>query len=130
MRNDEVHLRHDVASRAEIGCPHFAGIFSLGASIQLMQSIGIENIQTRALELNRLLTSRLEESGWKVLSPLGEERFRSAETLVAGENVVSHLAQQNILVTEKPQGFRVSTDYFNDEEDVSQLLTGLHDLQD
>ncbi|HSL53364.1 MAG TPA: aminotransferase class V-fold PLP-dependent enzyme [Pyrinomonadaceae bacterium] len=128
MRNDEVHLRHDVASRAEIGCLHFAGVFALGASIEMMQSIGIENIQTRALELNRRLTSRLDESGWKVLSPLGEEKFRSAETLVAAENpaqVVSHLAQQNILVTEKPQGFRVSTDFFNNEEDIEQLIRNL-----
>jgi cysteine desulfurase / selenocysteine lyase len=128
MRNDEVHLRHDVASRAEIGCLHFAGVFALGASIELMQSIGIENIQVRALELNRKLTSRLEESGWKVLSPLGEEKFRSAETLVAAEEpakVVNQLAQQNILVTEKPQGFRVSTDFFNNEDDVERLIAGL-----
>ncbi len=128
MRNDEVHLRHDVASRAEIGCLHFAGVFALGASIEMMQSIGIENIQTRALELNRRLTSRLDESGWKVLSPLGEEKFRSAETLVAAENpaqVVSHLAEQNILVTEKPQGIRVSTDFFNNEEDIEQLIRNL-----
>ena len=125
MRNDEVHLRHDVASRAEIGCPHFAGIFSLGASVELMQSIGIENIQSRALELNRILTSRLNEAGWKVLSPLGDERFRSAETLVAAEDpakMVSHLAQQNILVTEKPQGFRVATDLFNNEHDIEALI--------
>ena len=122
MRNDEVHLRHDVASRAELGCLHFAGVFALGASIELMQSIGIENIQTRALELNRKLTSRLEG---RVLSPLQEEGFRSAETLVAAEEpakIVSHLAQQNILVTEKPQGFRVSTDFFNNEDDIDQLL--------
>jgi selenocysteine lyase/cysteine desulfurase len=128
MRNDEVHLRHDVASRAEIGCPHFAGIFSLGASIELMQSIGIENIQTRVLELNRMLTSRLEETGWQVLSPLGEEKFRSAETLVAAEDpakVVSQLARQNILVTEKPQGFRVSTDFFNNEDDIETLIRNL-----
>jgi selenocysteine lyase/cysteine desulfurase len=128
MRNDEVHLRHDVASRAEIGCPHFAGIFSLGASIELMQSIGIENLQGRALDLNRTLTSRLEESGWQVLSPLGEEKFRSAETLVASENsakVVSRLAQQNILVTEKPQGFRVATDFFNNEDDIARLIRTL-----
>ena len=128
MRNDEVHLRHDVASRAEIGCLHFAGVFALGASIELMQSIGIENIQTRALELNRRLTSRLDESGWKVLSPLEDEKFRSAETLVAAENpaqVVSHLAEQNILVTEKPQGIRVSTDFFNNEEDIEQLIRNL-----
>ena len=129
MRNDEVHLRHDVASRAELGCLHFAGVFSLGASVELMQSIGLQNIQTRALEVNRVLTSRLEESGWKVLSPLGDERFRSAETLVAAENpasVVSQLTTQNILVTEKPQGFRVATDFFNNEDDIDRLIHRLH----
>lgn len=128
MRNDEVHLRHDVASRAEIGCPHFAGIFALGASIELMQSIGIANIQERALELNRKLTSRLEEIGWKVLSPVDEERFRSAETLVAADEpaqLVNKLASQKILVTEKPQGFRVSTDFFNNEDDIERLIRAL-----
>ena len=125
MRNDEVHLKHDVAARAEIGCPHFAGVFALGASIELMLSIGIENIQTRSLELNRMLTSRL---GDKVLSPLGEERFRSAETLVAAENpakLVAQLAQQNIFVTEKPQGIRVSTDFFNNDDDIERLIRNL-----
>ena len=125
MRNDEVHLKHDMASRAEIGCPHFAGVFALGASIELMQSIGITKIQERALELNRILTSLLGE---KVLSPLGEERFRSAETLVAAENpakLVSHLAEQKIFVTEKPQGIRVATDFFNNDEDIERLVSNL-----
>ena len=124
-RNDEVHLRHDVAARAELGCPHFAGIFSLHASIELMQSIGMPNIETRALELNRTLTAKLNEIGWKVLSPLGDERFRSAETLVAAEHpaeVVKKLAAEKIFVTEKPQGFRVATDFFNNEDDLDQLV--------
>jgi selenocysteine lyase/cysteine desulfurase len=128
MRNDEVHLRHDVAARAEIGCPHFAGVFALGASVELMQSIGIANIQARALELNRVLTSRLDESGWKVLSPLGDEKFRSAETLVAAEapaQLVNKLASQKILVTEKPHGFRVATDFFNNEDDIERLIRTL-----
>ena len=128
MRNDEVHLRHDVASRAEIGCPHFAGVFALGASVELMQSIGIQNIQLRVLELNRRLTSRLDESGWRVLSPLHKESFRSAETLVAAENpakVVAQLAEQKILVTEKPQGFRVATDLFNNDDDIETLIRNL-----
>lgn len=127
-KNDEVHLRHNVAARAELGCPHFAGIFSMDASIELMQSIGMANIEARALELNRTLTTRLNEIGWKVLSPLEDERFRSAETLVAAENpaeVVKNLASQKILVTEKPQGFRVATDFFNNEEDIEQLVHGL-----
>ena len=127
--NNEVHLRHDASARAELGCPNFAGMFALGASIELMQSIGIANIEARALELNRKLTSRLDEIGWKVLSPLGDESFRSAETLVAAENpaqVVNFLAQEKILVTEKPEGFRVSTDFFNNEEDIEQLVHKLH----
>jgi len=127
-RNDEVHLRHDVAARAELDCPHFAGIFALGASIEMMQLIGMPNIEPRALELNRTLTKKLDEIGWRVLSPLGDEKFRSAETLVAAENpaqVVSKLASQKILVTEKPQGFRVATDFFNNEDDVDQLIRAL-----
>lgn len=129
LRNDEVHLRRDVSARAELGCPHFAGMFALGASVDFMQSIGIGNMQTRALELNRLLTNRLQEAGWRVLSPLGDEQFRSAETLVATENpagIVVALAEKKIFVTEKPEGVRVATDFFNNEDDIEQLIDGLH----
>ena len=127
--NNEVHLRQDLSARAELGCPHFAGIFALGASIELMQSIGMANIEARALELNRILTTRLSEIGWKVLSPLAQEQQRSAETLVAADDpaqVVSQLAEQKILVTKKPEGFRVSTDFFNNEDDIDHLIRGLH----
>ena len=127
-KNDEVHLRHDVSARAELGCPHFAGIFAMEASVELMQSIGIRNIESRALDLNRQLTSGLNEIGWKVLSPLGKEEYRSAETLVAAEEparLVSQLAERKIFVTEKPQGIRVAPDFFNNEEDIEALIVAL-----
>ena len=130
-RNNEVHLRHDVSARAELGCPHFPGIFALGASVEMMQSIGLKSIEERSLDLNRYLTNRLIETGWKVLSPLTEESYRSAETLVAAENpseVVSALAAKKILVTEKPQGFRVATDFFNNEDDVETMIEALKRL--
>lgn len=129
LKNDEIHLRRDASARVELGCPHFAGVFALGASVELMQSIGIKNIEARALELNRFLTDRLQEAGWRVLSPLGEERFRSAETLVATEGparVVAALAANKIMVTEKPEGIRVATDFFNNEDDIKQLIESLH----
>ena len=128
MRNNEVHLRHDLSSRSELGCPHFAGIFALGASIEMMQSIGLGNIEARVLELNGRLTSRLGENEWKVLSPLQNEGHRSAETLVAAENpaqVVSKLAMQKVFVTEKPEGVRVATDFFNNEDDIERLIDAL-----
>jgi len=126
VRNDEVPLRHDMSARAEIGCPHFAGIFALDASVELMQGIGMRNIEARALELNELLTDRLQAIGWKVLSPSGE--YRSAQTLVAAKepaNLVNALAEQKIYVTEKPQGFRVAPDFFNNEKDIESLIEAL-----
>jgi selenocysteine lyase/cysteine desulfurase len=128
MRNDEAHLRHDAAARAELGCPHYAGIFALGASVDLIGSIGIENVETRALTLNRYLTERLTDSGWKVLSPIKSEGTRSAQTLVAAANpaaLVGKLASRRIIVTEKPQGIRVATDFFNNEADIDRLIEAL-----
>ena len=130
--NDEVHLRHDASARTELGCPHFAGIFALGASIEMMQSIGVKNIEERALALNRLLTGRLKEAGWKVLSPLRDEAMRSAETLVeadSSDELVAALAERKILVTRKPQGIRVSTDFFNNEEDIERLIEALKEIR-
>src|SRR5688572_30115017 len=128
MKNDEIVMRYDASARAELGCPHFAGIFALGASVDLMTRLGVEEIEQRALSLNRYLTTRLQEKGWTVLSPLRDEKFRSAETLVACDQparMTTQLAQRGVIVTEKPQGIRVATDFFNDEADVDRLIEGL-----
>ena len=127
-RNDELRLRHDAAARAELGCPHFAGIFALGASVDLIARVGIKNIEERALSLNRFLTRRLIDSGWHILSPLDDERTRSAETLVSVEGaaaVVARLAEQKIIVTKKPQGIRVATHFFNNESDIDRVIEAL-----
>ena len=132
-RNNEIHLRHDAAARAELGCPHFAGMFALGASVELMREIGMGNIEERALSLNRYLTEKLIESGWPVLSPLRSEATRSAETLVAIENpagVVTQLSERGVIVTKKPQGIRVATDFFNNEDDIGELIESLREIPD
>jgi cysteine desulfurase/selenocysteine lyase len=129
MKNDELHLRHDAAARTELGCPHFAGIFALGESIDLLTRVGKPAIQERALSLNQYLTNRLAESGHTVVSPLNNENERSAETLVAFDEpkgVVAKLAERKIIVTEKPQGIRVATDFFNNEDDVDALINALN----
>jgi selenocysteine lyase/cysteine desulfurase len=130
MRNAEIHLRHDAAARVELGCPHFAGVFALGASVELVQEVGMHNIEERALALNRYLTEALSEKGWQLLSPLRHDTNRSAETLVAVENparVVAELAARAVIVTEKPQGIRVATHFFNDESDIDRLIDGLNE---
>ena len=72
LQNSKVDLRNDTAARVELGCPHYAGMFALGASVETIAEIGIRKIEERVLFLNRYLTDRLTASGWQVLSPLRE----------------------------------------------------------
>ena len=133
MRNDSYTLRADAGARSEMGCPHFAGIFALGASARQMLELGVEQIERRALELNKRLTDSLAEAGWNVLSPLGRESARSAETLVAAEHprrIVAQLYSRDIAVSLKPEGFRVATHFFNNADDISRLMAALDEVRD
>lgn len=132
MRNDTYNVRRDAAARAELGCPHFAAIFALGASVERFLEIRTRKIEARVLELNRFLTDHLIEAGWKVLSPLSSEAVRSAQTLVAAEEpklLTEQLLARGIAVTEKPQGIRVSTHLFNNEDDILRLIATLEERQ-
>src|SRR5205814_7087628 len=98
----------------------------------LINEIGIGEMQARVLELNRGLTSRLAESGWQILSPLPNETARSGETLVAVEKpyeIVRHLLRRGVIVTEKPQGIRVATHFFNNEADIERLIAGMNETR-
>ncbi|HEX8282068.1 MAG TPA: aminotransferase class V-fold PLP-dependent enzyme [Pyrinomonadaceae bacterium] len=132
MSNDSYTLRADAAARAETGCPHFAGIFALGEAARQALEIGAENIERRALAINRHLTESLTAAGHEVLSPLGDENWRSAETLVRAADpaaTVRHLSRRRVAVTIKPEGFRAATHFFNDESDVARLVEALGELR-
>jgi selenocysteine lyase/cysteine desulfurase len=132
MDNSSYTLRQNAAARTEQGCPHFAGIFALGASVEYMIETGQENIEARVLDLNRYLTMRLGEAGWKVLSPLQDEDMRSGETLLLAERpkrTVAHLARRGIVVTEKPQGIRIATHFFNNEAEIERLIESLDEVR-
>jgi selenocysteine lyase/cysteine desulfurase len=132
MNGREFSVRPDAAARAEIGCPHFAGIFALGAAVDYLMKLGTQKIEQRVLALNRYLTERLSDEGFSVLSPLRDEKSRSGETLVAmtrPKRVVAHLAHRNIAVTEKPQGIRIATHFFNNEADIERLIAVLDEIR-
>jgi len=114
------------ARRAELGCPPFGSIFALGAAVDYLRGIGIDAIGERVLSLNMFLTLRLEREGFQVLSPDGS--YRSGLTLVGlGDPPVAtaFLKQRGILVTEKPQGIRIATHFYNNEADIDRCVTAL-----
>jgi cysteine desulfurase/selenocysteine lyase len=118
----------DANRRVEAGCPAFAGAFALGAAVGYLESIGKKAIEARVLELNRILTDGLLQDGMRVLSPCGPHR--SGQTLVAvpePARAAAFLASRGVLVTEKPQGIRVSTHFYNLEEDIQRCRAALRE---
>ena len=112
--------------RSELGCPSFGPIFALGAAVDYLMDIGLTAIAERVLSLNMYLTFRLEKVGLAVLSPGGEHR--SGQTLCAvpePARAAAFLRSRGVLVTEKPEGLRISTHFYNSEEDVDTCIEGL-----
>jgi selenocysteine lyase/cysteine desulfurase len=119
------------ARRYEYGCPAFAGIFALGAAVSYLDGIGPERIQSRVLQLNTALTSSLLHEGFEILSPSGSGR--SGQTLVALDDpaeATEFLRGRNIIVTQKPQGIRVATHFYNNDEDLEKLVAALKDYRE
>jgi selenocysteine lyase/cysteine desulfurase len=114
------------ARRVEMGCPDLGPIFALGAAIHYIMGIGVDLVAERILALNMYLTLQLEREGFETLSPGGE--YRSGQTLcaVAKPQVAAEFLKENgIIVTTKPQGVRISTHFYNNEEDIEACVRGL-----
>jgi selenocysteine lyase/cysteine desulfurase len=113
-------------ARSELGCPPFATIFALGAAVEYLSGIGIDRIAERVLFLNTYLTERLEREAFEVLSPGGEHR--SGETLVRlpdPQGACAYLLERDIHVTRKPEGLRISTHFYNSEQDIDACVDAL-----
>jgi cysteine desulfurase/selenocysteine lyase len=120
----------DTARRIEMGCPPFAQIFALGAAVEYLLGIGLDGIAARVLALNTYLTDGLARLGVPVLSPGGPHR--SGETLCGfahPAHLVGYLQARGIHVTEKPEGIRVATHFYNDARDVDTLLAALREYR-
>jgi cysteine desulfurase/selenocysteine lyase len=113
-------------ARSELGCPSFGPIHALGAAIDFVTGIGLDAIAERVLALNLYLTLRLGREGFEILSPGGD--YRSGETLVRlpePHRASGFLLERDIHVTEKPEGIRISTHFYNNEADVDACVDAL-----
>lgn len=129
--NNRAGVAVAAARRYELGCPAFPGVFALGAAVSYLDGIGAERIQTRVLQLNTVLTSALRHADIEVLSPSGSGR--SGETLVAVDDprgTTEFLRGKGIMVTQKPEGIRVSTHFYNNEEDIERLVSALRERRE
>jgi selenocysteine lyase/cysteine desulfurase len=129
MNNRELIIKTD-ASATEVGCAHFPTIFALGGALDLLNSIGKENICHHILELNVYLEQQLNEMKIPILSPTKPE-FRSGITIIKVDDpktVVEKLFEKRIFVSVRGEGVRISFHIFNNRSDVDSLIEGLKEI--
>jgi cysteine desulfurase/selenocysteine lyase len=127
--NDRLDLKESAAA-LEVGCPHFAGIFALGAALTLFEEIGKSRIEERIHELTDYLHHQLEAERFNIASPLKREQ-RSGITIVEMRNapdVVNCLAERKIIVSARGKGLRVSVHIFNNFDDIDRLIGALREV--
>ena len=113
------------ARRFELGSPSFADAIVARESLSFIQSIEIENIERRDLDLISYLRKRLSEydniefmTPKDNLSPILTFRFRSWDT----KAVFEHLLEKNIYVSYRLGGIRVSPHFYNNKSDIDTFL--------
>ena len=130
FRDDEYHLDLQAgAGRFEEGTPNTPGIFGLGAAIDLLLEIGVENVAERVLALTARLVEALCERGARIASPRGEGE---ASGIVAFElpgedpqRTVSRLRARGVFVVSRRGCVRASPHFYNNENEIDRLIAAL-----
>jgi cysteine desulfurase / selenocysteine lyase len=130
MDNETFHLKQE-ASVLEAGCPHFSSVFALGGAFDLINSIGVEKIHQRVLELNRQLQQKIIDTGLPVIS-FTDEKHRSGITIIKTRNaktIKEKLLAKNIFIAARGEGIRVSVSFFNNEQDIETFIAAIIELK-
>jgi selenocysteine lyase/cysteine desulfurase len=125
-----------VARRFETGgTTNYPGAVGLGASLALVNAIGIDEAERRVQQLSALARDALRRAGARIVSPewpggtSGITVFRRYDDPRQDRALAERLLADRVYVavryTSGIGGIRVSTHYFNDEEDVLRLVASL-----
>lgn len=115
----------------ELGHPPFAGVFALGGALELIESIGIAAIEARVSDLVGELHRGLDARGIPIDSPR-EPGARSPITMIRvpdPDSTAAALAENNVLVSARGEGLRVSVHYYNNEDDFESFFDALTNVQ-
>jgi selenocysteine lyase/cysteine desulfurase len=129
--NNSKLIMSTTARRFEIGTPHFQNIVALNAAIKYMLKIGTKEIEKRILALTDYLIDRLLNIDARILSPIENKNERSGIIIFKPSNlkpikVVAELEEKNqIVVSARGKGIRVSPHFYNNEADIDKLILAL-----
>lgn len=121
---------HDDARQFDSGVHNLAGICALGASLDLLLEVGIDDIQYRVKQNTDMLVDGLLSKGWRVHSPRTPSEWSGIVTFGSDKHDVpalrKHLRDEFRIVLACRRGqLRASPHFYNSPEETQQLLDAL-----
>jgi cysteine desulfurase/selenocysteine lyase len=119
------------ARRFEYGNPNYLGIWVMRHSLELILSIGLDQIERRVRELTTLLYQRVEERGFKVITPKPwhERAGILSFDVPEPELVRRRLMERKIVVNVRDGGtLRAAPHFYNTPRDIETLVDALAEV--
>ncbi|MFK7804394.1 MAG: aminotransferase class V-fold PLP-dependent enzyme [Anaerolineae bacterium] len=117
------------AGRFEPGTENSTGIYGLTARLKSILEIGPNVIEQRIIDLTDQLCAGLEARGYQITSHRGPSEKSGIVTfthpVTKGVTLMERLTQQNIAVSLRAGGIRVSPHYYNSEDEIDLILSVL-----
>ncbi len=116
------------AQRFEPGTYNISGNLAIGASVDMLLELGIDNISERVLGLTDHLCEMLEAKGYTICSPRQQE-YKSGIVVFEKQGldktsaVISKLEKEKIIIVLREGKFRASPHFYNTFEQIDQLVS-------
>lgn len=129
---DRTRLRlRDDARRFEAGTYGLPQAWTAAAGLELISEVGVERIRAHNQTLSQLVIEGADELGLEVRSPRDQEqrgglvRIKVPGGRAEAERVLHALLGRDVVVDSRNDTLRVSAHFFNDEADITRLLSEL-----
>ncbi|MFK4723208.1 selenocysteine lyase/cysteine desulfurase [Bradyrhizobium niftali] len=122
-RPDELELAA-TARRFELGNFNLPAIHALGASLDMIEALGVQNIQNHCLDLGDHLIAGLDALDVRLVGPRDRQHRAPHIYVIAlpAAEWLGHFEQNGIRVSPERDGIRVSFGMFNIFADVDRLI--------
>lgn len=114
------------SGKFEPGGPSFLLLHALGSSLQLLSTVGIDNIYNEAMRLRGLLSERLSSLGYfvftaKMQAPILTFKPTAHSPLKSVEEITEKLRAHSVTFAARPPGVRLSPHAFNRDVEIEQV---------
>ena len=136
VRDADVYLPYHFdprpdAAKFEPGSPSVLSTYALGAAVDLLLEIGVDQIERRLYELTDRLAAGLRPRGANLVSPWGEGERSGILVFRLGDDpqrLWAELTRRGFVVRVRSGGIRIAPHFYNNEDDIDRLLAALDEL--